>query len=174
MREGSGRGSGRKVRVLDAAALILGFTERGEEELLTCREVLEEARYGGATPLRAVAAVEKAGVKVVEPAQMYVERVKEAAEEVGEHELSDADLKLLALALELMEEGAEASLATSDYSVQNLASILGLRVEPLLHKGISKEIRWEVYCPVCGWSDGGRAGERCPRCGARLKRRPRA
>lgn len=172
MRGGCRRGSGRRVRVLDAAALILGFTETREERLLTCREVLREVRYGGAAPFRAAAAAE-AGVEVREPGEKFLEVVEKTAREAGEPGLSEADLKLLALALELREEGADVSVATSDYSVQNLASILGLRVEPILHRGISREVLWEAYCPSCGWSGEGGVGAPCPRCGARLKRRPR-
>ena len=173
MREGSGKGSARKVKVLDAAALLLGFTETSGELLLTCREALEEVRYGGAAPYRVTAARERAGLEVREPRAEYVERVRRAAAEAGEQGLSEADVKLLALTLELSEEGWEASLVTSDYAVQNIASLLGLRVEAILHRGIREEIRWETYCPACGWSGEGVVGGVCPRCGARLKRRPR-
>ncbi len=156
------------MRILDTAALILGFTEQGQEELVTCGDVLEEARYGGAA-LRRVG-----GIKVIEPSERYVEAVRKKAKEVGESELSETDIHVIALALQLSERYPETSIATSDYSVQNLASILGLKVEPLLHRGITKKIRWATYCPSCGWMGGGKApGEPCPRCGSRLKRRPR-
>lgn len=158
---------------MDASALLLGFTESSGELLLTCKEVLEEVRYGGAAPYRVAAVREKAGLRVREPKAEYVERVMKAAAEAGEQGLSEADVKLLALTLELSEEGWDASLVTSDYAVQNIASLLGLQAEAILHRGIREEIRWETYCPACGWSGGGVAGGVCPRCGARLKRRPR-
>ena len=166
--EECGRGSGRRIRILDTAALILGFTEQHGEELMTCRSVLEEVSHGGAV-LRAVS-----GIKVMEPSIEYVERVRAKAGEIGEGGLSETDIKVLALALQLSERCLETSIATSDYSVQNLASILGIKVEPLLHRGIRREIIWVAYCPLCGWSGGEKtAGESCPRCGSRLKRRPR-
>ncbi len=168
MRKECGRDSDKKVRILDTAALILGFTEQGGEELITCRDVLEEARYGGA-------ALRKMGViRVVEPSDKYVRIVREKAEEIGESDLSRTDIHVIALALQLSEKYPETSIATSDYSVQNLASILGLKVEPLLHRGITRKILWITYCPSCGWTGNDRSpGESCPRCGSRLRRRPR-
>lgn len=160
-----------RVKVLDSTALFIGFTEGGEAELVTCREVLEEVKYGGGK-FRAAAIRGGGLVKILEPSEDYVERVRESALRAGEHDLSETDIKLLALALQLFDEGAEVSIITSDYSIQNLAEIMGLKVEPILHRGIRKVIKWTAYCEMCGWRGEARPGTPCPRCGARLKRRP--
>ncbi|HDJ66193.1 MAG TPA: hypothetical protein ENF33_00550 [Nitrososphaeria archaeon] len=160
-----------RIKVLDSTALFLGFTERSGAKLVTCKEVLEEVKYGGGE-LRAAAIRGGGLVKILEPNKDYVEKVREEASKVGEHDLSETDIKLLALALQLSNEGVEASIVTSDYSIQNLAKILGLRVEPILHRGIKKVIKWITYCEICGWRGEAEPGTPCPRCGARLKRRP--
>ncbi|MFB6265727.1 MAG: NOB1 family endonuclease, partial [Candidatus Nanohaloarchaea archaeon] len=94
-------------------------------------------------------------VDVYSPGEDAVERVEEAAEELGES-VSDADIRVLALAL---ERGS--TVVTDDYSVQNLASHLGLGYKGFAKEEIEEEIKWRRVCPGCG-----REGEeeRCPRC----------
>jgi len=171
LRGGSGRDLDTKIKVLDSTALFIGFTEGGKTELVTCREVLEEVKYGGGQ-LRAAAIRGGGLVKILEPSHDYVKRVRESALKAGEYDLSETDIKLLALALQLLDEGADVSIVTSDYSIQNLAEIMGLKVEPILHKGIKRVIKWTTYCEICGWRGEAEPGTPCPRCGARLKRKP--
>ncbi|MCD6591605.1 MAG: hypothetical protein J7K78_01120 [Thaumarchaeota archaeon] len=162
----------RKVKVLDSAAFILGFTETSGELAVTSSKVLEEAKYGGAR-YRALASKEGEMIKIIDPKPEYLKEVMELARKMGELELSEADLSILALALQLSREGFEPCLVTSDYSIQNLASKLGIGIQPILHDGIKRMISWETYCSVCKWSGEAAPGEPCPRCGHRLKRRPR-
>ncbi|MCD6420938.1 MAG: hypothetical protein J7L17_00820 [Thaumarchaeota archaeon] len=163
---------GRRVAVLDSTAFIIGFTEAGGDAVVTSSKVLEEAKWGEAE-YRALAGRESGTIKVIDPKPEYLEEVRRAARRLGEFELSETDLSILALALQLSRSGDEAYLVTSDYSIQNLASKLGIRVKPVLHRGIRRVISWEIYCSVCGWVGEGIPGEPCPRCGHRLKRRPR-
>lgn len=171
MRGGSGRNLDTRIKVLDSTALFIGFTERDKTELVTCKEVLEEVKYGGGQ-LRAAAIRGGGLVKILEPSEDYIEKVRESASKAGEYDLSETDVRLLALALQLLDRGADVSIVTSDYSIQNLAKIMGLKVEPILHKGIKKMIKWVTYCEMCGWRGEAEPGMPCPRCGARLKRRP--
>ncbi|RLG05389.1 MAG: hypothetical protein DRN68_08765 [Thaumarchaeota archaeon] len=159
-----------RVKVLDSTALFIGFAE-GNEELVTCKEVLEEVKYGEGR-FRAAAIRGGGLVKVLEPREEYVKIVRETAFRAGEYDLSETDIKLLALGLQLSDRGADVSIVTSDYSIQNLAEIMQLKVEPILHKGIKKVIKWKTYCEICGWRGEAKPGTPCPRCGARLKRRP--
>jgi len=162
----------KRAIVLDAAALILGFTEIEDAVAVTSSKVLEEARDRDAR-YRALAAREGGLIKVIEPEPAYVSEVREVARRLGEIELSDADVSVIALALQLSRQGWDTCILTSDYSIQNLASRLGLMVKPILHKGIRRMISWEVYCGACGWSGDGKPGNPCPKCGHALKRRPR-
>lgn len=172
LREGSGRGSVKRVKVLDSTAIFLGLTEGRDEHLITCEDILEELRHGGAE-LRAAAMKEGSLIKIVEPEERYVERIRDLSSKIGEANLSRADVKLLALALQQLEEGSDVSIITSDYAIQNIASFLGIRVEPVLHRGIKETIAWIAYCKLCGWSGDASPGSACPRCGSRLGRRPR-
>ncbi|MCS7132640.1 MAG: NOB1 family endonuclease [Aigarchaeota archaeon] len=159
------------MRILDSTAMILGFTESLGGRLITSGKILEESKYGGAE-YRALASREGRMVEIMNPDQEYVEEVRRLAAEAGEKELSEADISILALALQLLKEKYEVSIITSDYSIQNLASLLGVEVEPILHRGIKKVIIWATYCGICGWSGDKRPREPCPVCGHPLKRRP--
>lgn len=172
MRGELGKGSIKRAIVLDAAALILGFTHAENALVITSSKVLEEAKDREAR-YRVLAAQEGTSIKVMEPEPAYIEEVKEEAHKLGEIKLSEADISILALALQLSRLGWDIYILTSDYSIQNLASKLGLKTKAILHQGIREVISWEVYCGVCGWVGDGRLGESCPRCGHRLKRRPR-
>lgn len=172
MPEGLERGSGKRIYLLDASALLLGFAAPPGEKQATTPQILQEIRYGGAAPFRAAVAEAGVSVRVVEPGKSYLERVKREAEDLGEPGLSEADLTLLALALEAKEVGWEPILVSADYAVQNVASHIGLEVEPILHRGIERKIRWRAYCPACGWRGGAFTGGNCPKCGGRLKRAP--
>lgn len=172
MREESGRSSVKRAIVLDAAALILGFTQAGDALMVTSSKVIEEAKDREAR-YRALAAREGASIKIMDPDPAYVKDVGEEARRLGEFDLSEADLSILALALQLSRLGWDACILTSDYSIQNLASRLGLKAKPILHQGIREVVSWEVYCGACGWVGEGAPGESCPRCGHKLRRRPR-
>lgn len=167
-----GKNSTKRAIVLDTVALILGFTYVEDALAVTSSKVLEEARDRKAR-YRALAAQEGTSVKIMKPEPVYLEEIRKKAQELGEINLSETDISILALALQLSKLGWDTCILTSDYSIQNLASRLGLRVQPILHQGIRKVISWEVYCEVCEWIEEGRFGESCPRCGHKLKRRPR-
>lgn len=168
----SGRSSAKRAIILDAAAIILGFTQVEDGIAVTPSSVLEEMRHREAR-YRALAAQEGRSIRVMEPDRRCVEEVRALARELGEADLSEADVSVLALALQLSREGWDTLMITSDYSVQNMASRLGLKFKPILHRGIREVVSWEVYCEACRWIGEGRVGDPCPRCGHRLKRKPR-
>ena len=160
------------MKILDSTAIFLGFTEVSGELLVTSEKILEEVKYGEAK-YRALASREGRVIKAMNPDEKYVKEIRLLASKMGEKELSDADISILALALQLSKEGNDVSIITSDYSIQNLAAKLGIKVEPILHKGIKQVIAWTTYCSVCHWTGDKNPGEPCPRCGHPLKRRPR-
>lgn len=104
---------------------------------------------------------ELSSVDVYQPSEESVERVENEAEEKGE-DLSEADLQLLALALD-----RDAVLVTDDYGVQNVASALGVEHEEFRQEGIEEEIDWKKVCESCGAEV---EGARCERCGGEPKR----
>ncbi len=147
-------------RVLDSSALLTGRQFPGD--LLTVPGVLRELHRHGMTPqLEAILATQ---VRVASPGAAAKERVRAAGESTGDaHRLSPTDRELLALALE-----EQATLVSDDYSIQNLARILGLPCEPILTPGIKETWRWTYRCTGCGrtWPEW---HEECPTCGAVLR-----
>lgn len=153
------------MRVLDASALLTGRQFPGDQA--TVPGVLRELRRHGMTPQ--LEAVLDTQVRVLSPGSKACDRVRAASESTGDaHRLSPTDRDLLALALEL-----GATLVTDDYSVQNLARILGIPYEPILTPGIRETWTWSYRCTGCGrtWPQW---HEECPVCGSPLKTaRPR-
>jgi len=80
--------------------------------------------------------VREGKVKIMLPDKEWVEAVKRKAKEIGsEKKLSECDIQLLALALQLKGE-----LVTDDYTMQNLAAHLGLKFHGCI-RGEIKEKR---------------------------------
>ncbi|MEW6222523.1 MAG: hypothetical protein AB1476_04320 [Candidatus Hadarchaeota archaeon] len=158
-----------KLLVLDTSALVAGFVpELSDAEQATVREVVEEAK-SFSTRLGLETAVISGKVKVLAPSKSAVEEVEKILK-VTSDTISQTDTKLLALAFDLKEKGAE--IITDDYAIQNVARKLGIAHRPIKMAGIKKVFEWESACPACGRKHP--AGvKKCPVCGASLKRRPK-
>lgn len=159
-----------KVLVLDTSALSLASTAEGDA--YTTSKNIEEAKRG---PLaRLLQSLIDAGKLVVrDPKPPSLKAVREAALATGDAaKLSEADLFLVALVLDLASEGFDATLVTDDYSVQNVALRLGLKIAPATTRGVRELVEWINYCPVCGTTYRGRVST-CPECGVALKRKRR-
>jgi len=107
---------------------------------------------------------------VVEVAKDCLREVLEAAKKSGDiTSLSETDLEVLALALQLKRQGCDPLLVTDDYTVQNLASRFKIRCSSIKAKGIEKRIRWRYRCTACA-KVYYKFLEECPICGHKLKR----
>lgn len=102
-------------------------------------------------------------LKVESPSEKSLRFVKEVSAKTGDiYKLSDTDLKVLAKALDEKEKGNEAILVTDDYSIQNVAMVLGIEFESVIHPRISKGFKWVRVCRGCGRKVD---SEVCPICG---------
>lgn len=119
-------------------------------------------------------AVESGKLKVQTPEKTFLERVKASANMVGDaFFLSETDLQVLALALQLKMKGYTPLLATDDYSIQNVARHLGIEFASLATLGIRFPLKWIRYCPACHRKyPADYKSRRCPICGTELKRKP--
>ncbi|HKZ48733.1 MAG TPA: PIN domain-containing protein [Thermoplasmata archaeon] len=149
---------------LDASAILTGRQFAGE--LVSTPRITGEVRRKGLTSAEE-SFLER--VRVFAPSPEAAVRVAAVARSTGDDaRLSPADAELLALAL---ERGCV--LVTDDYSIQNVATVLGVRYEPVLELGIREVRRWHRRCTGCGRYFDEPVAE-CPVCGSAVKttRRP--
>jgi len=85
-------------------------------------------------------------VRVLSPSDRSMQRVEKEAERTGDsRRLSETDEELLAVALDLGYE-----LLSDDYSIQNLARVLGVPCRGMDQKGIAEVFEWQAKCKGCG------------------------
>jgi len=149
--------------IVDAIVFISGMNI--ENECYTVNEVLEELKSEDAK-LRASLALSQGNLKVKEPEEKYITKVTKASRKTGDIlNLSNADIKLLALALEL-----NGVIITDDYDIQNVAEVLGIRYKKVAEPGIKKVFEWKNICKGCGKIFPLEYKGKCDVCGAELKK----
>lgn len=164
-----------RILVLDASALIAGFNPLSVvQEQYSVPEVRHELVSNSLPWVRFNTAVDGGRLKVRVPTSRSLRRVREASKRVGDVLfLSDADLRVLALALELKDAGCNPQIVTDDYSIQNVADQLGIEFAPLMTFGIRFRLQWILYCPACYRKyPSDYRFKSCEVCGTRLKRKP--
>ena len=160
-----------KVLVLDTSAFIMGFNPSGQADAYTVEAVENELLTGTMAHLRFRLSKEKGGLTVRAPSSRSRETVEQASARVGEKGfLSQADRDVVALALDLKQEGFEPVIVSDDYAVQNLAEHLLLRYGSLANFGIVHRFQWIMYCPACHRRYR-HPGKKCRVCGTELRRK---
>jgi UPF0271 protein len=114
-------------------------------------------------------------LKVKAPKEKFLNIAKASANKVGDSfKLSETDIQLLSLALELKLEGFTPQIVTDDYSIQNVATQLGIEFLALATFGIKRLLEWIRYCPACYREYPANCSTKeCQVCGTELKRKPR-
>jgi UPF0271 protein len=145
--------------VLDTSVLFYGKDlPDGYELAITPGVVRELEREGMAERLQLLLATR---VRVLSPSKKSLERVIEGAVGTGDsRRLSSTDKEVLALAADLGYE-----LISDDYSIQNLATVLGIPCRGFDQKGITQVLHWEAKCLGCGKVFDADV-EECDICGA--------
>jgi UPF0271 protein len=162
--------------VLDTSAFLAGFDPFSvNEEQATVPNVEEEIRANSMTWVRFKTAVENGKIKVKAPSEEFLNRVKASATKVGDSFfLSETDMQLLALALELKAADYNPQVVTDDYSIQNVATQMGIEFASLATFGIRRLLEWIRYCPACHREyPANYCATQCTVCGTDLKRKPR-
>jgi UPF0271 protein len=171
-----GNNSRRKIIVLDTSAFVAGFDPFSlSEDQVTVPKVEEEIRRNSMNKLRFETALENRRVKVKAPSQEFINQIKESSTKVGDSfKLSETDIELLALALELKTTGYSPQIVSDDYSIQNVATQLGMEFLSLATFGIKRLLVWIRYCPACYREYPANSSmKECTVCGTALKRKPR-
>ena len=162
----------REVYVLDTSAVIAGFVPGiTEVRQVTVQEVLDEAK-DLCSKLELVTAVDAGKISVIEPSKEALTEVRKKVGQTGDR-VSNTDVKLLALSLDMLRAGDEPELVTDDYAVQNLASIFNIHFRRVAMPGITKVFTWQMICPACKRRDPANVSN-CDFCGSELVRRPKS
>lgn len=120
------------------------------------------------------ALIESGKLIVTEPSHPLVDEVRLMASRSGDViKLSDTDVSVVALGLQLKRDGYNVTIISDDYSIQNLVNFFELKFSPVMTRGISKTIRWFTYCSGCGKVFHKSDVTVCDVCGTKLKRKMR-
>jgi UPF0271 protein len=103
-------------------------------------------------------------LKISDCTKASVDKITEVARKSGDlGRLSPVDITVLALALD-----AGGTILSDDYSIQNVATIIGLEFRPVGMKAIKKVEKWNYKCIGCGKWFKEKSNE-CPICGSAMR-----
>lgn len=165
-----------RILVLDTSAFLAGFDPLSlSEEQTTVPKVEEEIKKNSMIRVRFETAIENGKVKIKTPSKEFINRIQATATKIGDsYKLSETDIQLLALALELKSAGYAPQLVSDDYSIQNVAVQSGIEFLALATFGIKRVLEWLRYCPACHREYPANCpSKECQVCGTPLKRKPR-
>ena len=163
------------VIVIDTSALVSGFDPNSISiEQYSVPTVSNELLQGTMPWTRFNAAVDNGKLKLVEPNPDSLAKVTESSKSVGDVlYLSEVDLQVLALALQLKNSDYDVMIVTDDYSIQNVANRIAVRFVSLVNFGIRYQFQWILYCPACHRKyPSDHQLKKCQVCGTELKRKP--
>jgi UPF0271 protein len=165
-----------RTLVLDTSAVIAGLLQSGIDlKMYTTPSVIDEARGRGYSSFLRKEAQNARDLAVMEATPEIVNEVKARIKQLGESaRLSDTDVSVISLAIYLRNEGnSDVTIMSDDYSLQNVASSMGLMTKSSNTQGIAKRFEWAYYCPACFKSYHRPPKDMlCGLCGTKLKRKP--
>ena len=166
----------KRAIVLDTSAFIAGFDPHAiPEKQYTVPKVKNELNEGSMPRMRFNSAIENGKVMIMKPKDSFFQETLEASKKAGDMRyLSEADLQILALALELKGSGLSPLIITDDYSIQNVANKIDVEFTSLMTFGIKFRFKWILYCPACYRKyPSDFKFKSCEICGTEIKRKPK-
>lgn len=163
-----------KVLVLDTSALVMGLNPSALNlPSYSVTSVLDELTPNTLPHTRFATSRDSGQLTVKKPTPSSMKTVQETSSRVGDAVvLSRADIEVLALALDLKENGLSPAIVSDDYAIQNVSETLGMEHASLATFGIAQKFDWIYYCPACfrryTTED---ADQTCRVCGTPLKRK---
>ena len=154
--------------VLDSTAFYAGIPYQGNGRYYTTYLVLEEVKHHNVG-----FSLIHTRVQVTEPSPESINRVKTTAVKTGDiGALSQTDISLLALGLDMMNGAGGVNLVSDDFAVRNVAEVLSIPLAPTSMKGGEwKTMTWKIYCRGCGKTYTNPKLTVCPVCGTQLVRK---
>jgi len=166
--------TGARVLVLDTSALVMGLNPSALDlPTYSVPGVMGELIQDTLPYTRFISSRDTGHLTVRKPTESSVRIVRQTSSGVGDvGVLSNADIEVLALALDLKENGLSPAIISDDYAVQNVSEALSVDHASLATFGITQKFDWIYYCPACfrryTVEDVGLV---CRVCGTPLKRR---
>lgn len=153
---------------MDSTAFYAGIPYQGNGRYYTTYLVLEEIKHHSVG-----SSLIHTRVQVTEPSMESASRVRSTAARTGDiGGLSETDMSLLALALDLSKSEGGVHLVSDDFAVRNMAEVLSIPLSQTSLKGGEwKNITWKLYCKGCGKQYTNPKLKQCPVCGTQLVRK---
>jgi UPF0271 protein len=144
-----------------------------EFESYSVPEVTDELRQQTGPSYRLSVSTTSGKMKIQSPSKPSITEVLDKARALGDKVvLSGTDTNIVALALDLSQEGKTPVIVSDDYAVQNVAEALKLNYQSLATLGIRQKFNWVLYCPACFRTYPNGEEQDCSVCGTKLKRKP--
>lgn len=160
------------IVILDSSALLAGFHPVPNYSYYVTTEVMAEIKNEN-RKLQLQIGIDNGDIQLFHPKEEFLDEVTKKLESLGESSaLSDADISILASALEFKNRGIDVEIATDDYGIQNICRHLSIRYTSFREKGISKKLEWIFLCRGCGRIYA-QKHESCDVCGSPIRRRPK-
>ncbi|MEM2872972.1 MAG: hypothetical protein QXD82_02250 [Nitrososphaerales archaeon] len=164
----------KRALVLDSTAFYAGIPFTSVSKYYTTPLVISEVSHTKTLSMAISALTESNRLLIIEPLHNSIEEVRRIASKSGDlQKLSNADISIIALGMQLKKNGYYVTIVSDDYSIQNLVKFSGLRFSPVMTRGILRTISWLLYCSGCGKVFYDSSAIICDVCGTRLKRKMR-
>ena len=152
-------------KILDASAFYAGVPFRSSDVWYTTTLVFDEIKHIKKNHDALGTLLETNRLKIREPDVESTKTAILAAKNTGDFpQLSKQDMSIIALCIE-----NKGDIITDDFAISNVAKNLGLKITPIMTKGIKDVGKWVHYCPGCRTNHT--SGTECPACGTPLKRK---
>jgi endoribonuclease Nob1 len=158
------------IFIIDTSAILSGRLPNLKEAMVaTTPEVADELKPGG-QDYRNFQYLKEKGLKIIKPEKKYVKEIKTNSEKLGEkNRVSEPDIELLALGLQLKNDKYNVIILTDDFSIQNIAEHLKIKYQNINQRRIKEKFKWETRCQGCG-KKFKKDVDICPVCGTETKK----
>lgn len=134
--------------VLDASAFINGFKLISNNNF-TVPEITSEIK-DFESKLILDMAIDEGKLIILDVETKYIDEVEDVISKSGDVlRLSEADKKLIALALMLSDRGENVKVISDDYTIQNSLKIMEIPYSSIITDGIKGVYNWKKVCEGC-------------------------
>ena len=156
---------------MDASAFINGFEPKSQFNF-TVSLITDEVK-DLKSKILLDQAIEEGKIIIKEPKEEFIKELNDTISKSGDDlRLSEADKKLLALALDLKCENENIKVLTDDYSMQNVLRILEIPYDSIITEGIKGVYNWVKTCEGCKKEfDADYPFDDCEICGSKVFKR---